>query len=103
LVAARDVPFVLETIRLVRAAAPRGTPLIGFAGAPFTLLCYLVCGRPSKEFAAARTFLYAQPESAQRLLERLADAMAEYLRAPAAAGAQGVMLLGSGAGRVGEG
>src|SRR5204863_299199 len=68
LVAARDVPFVLETIRLVRAAAPRGTPLIGFAGAPFTLLCYLVCGRPSKEFAAARTFLYAQPESAQRLL-----------------------------------
>ena len=39
LVAARDVPFVLETIRLVRAAAPSGTPLIGFAGAPFTLLC----------------------------------------------------------------
>ncbi len=39
-------------IRLVRAGVPRGVPLIGFAGAPFTLLCYLVCGRPSKEFGA---------------------------------------------------
>ena len=58
-------------------------PLIGFAGAPFTLLCYLVCGRPSKEFAAARAFLYAQSATAQRLLGRLADAMAEYLAAGA--------------------
>src|SRR5262249_4504313 len=52
LVPERDVPFVLDTIRLVRAGVPRQAPLIGFAGAPFTLLCYLVCGRPSKEFAA---------------------------------------------------
>ena len=101
LIASRDVPFVLETIKLVRASAPRGTPLIGFAGAPFTLLCYLVCGRPSKEFAAARTFLYAQPQSAERLLERLADAMAEYLAAQAAAGAQALMLFESWAGLLG--
>jgi uroporphyrinogen decarboxylase len=98
LVAQRDVPFVLETIRLVRANMPRLAPLIGFAGAPFTLLCYLVCGRPSKEFAAARTFLYAQPDAAQRLLERLADAMAEYLAAQAHAGAQALMLFESWAG-----
>ena len=98
LVAQRDVPFVLETIRLVRANMPRLAPLIGFAGAPFTLLCYLVCGRPSKEFAAARTFLYAQPHAAQRLLERLADAMAEYLAAQARAGAQALMLFESWAG-----
>ena len=95
---ARDVPFVLESIRQVRAGLPRGVPLIGFAGAPFTLLCYLVCGRPSKEFAAARAFLYAQPESAQRLLTRLADAMAAYLRAQAAAGAEALMLFESWAG-----
>ena len=94
----RDVPFVLETIRMVRANMPRLAPLIGFAGAPFTLLCYLVCGRPSKEFAAARTFLYAQPHAAQRLLERLADAMAEYLAAQARAGAQALMLFESWAG-----
>jgi uroporphyrinogen decarboxylase len=98
LVAARDVPFVLESIRLVRAGLPRGVPLIGFAGAPFTLMCYLVCGRPSKEFAAARTFLYAQADTAQRLLGRLADAMAEYLAAQAAAGAQALMLFESWAG-----
>ncbi|HTT02975.1 MAG TPA: uroporphyrinogen decarboxylase [Steroidobacteraceae bacterium] len=101
LVAQRDVPFVLETVRLVRANAPRGVPLIGFAGAPFTLLCYLVSGRPSKEFAAARNFLYAQPHVAERLLERLADAMAEYLRAQAAAGAQALMLFESWGGLLG--
>jgi uroporphyrinogen decarboxylase len=94
----RDVPFVLETIRLVRAGVPRGVPLIGFAGAPFTLMCYLVCGRPSKEFAAARSFLYAQPQAAQRLLERLADAMGAYLVAQAQAGAQALMLFESWAG-----
>ena len=98
LVAARDVPFVLDTIRLVRAEAPRAVPLIGFAGAPFTLLCYLVCGKPSKEFAAARAFLYAQPQAAELLLTRLADAMAEYLAAQAAAGAQALMLFESWAG-----
>ena len=98
LVAARDVPFVLESIRLVRAGLPPGVPLIGFAGAPFTLMCYLVCGRPSKEFAAARAFLYAQADTAQRLLGRQADAMAEYLAAQAAAGAQALMLFESWAG-----
>jgi uroporphyrinogen decarboxylase len=98
LTAARDVPFVLDSIRLARAGLPRGVPLIGFAGAPFTLMCYLVCGRPSKEFAAARAFLYAQPDTAQRLLGRLADAMAEYLTAQAAAGAQALMLFESWAG-----
>jgi len=98
LVAGRDVPFVLESIRLVRAGLPAGVPLIGFAGAPFTLMCYLVCGRPSKEFAAARAFLYAQGDLAQRLLSHLADAMAEYLAAQAAAGAQALMLFESWAG-----
>jgi uroporphyrinogen decarboxylase len=98
LVPERDVPFVLESVRLVRANVPRGAPLIGFAGAPFTLLCYLVCGRPSKEFAAARAFLYAEPHAADRLLEKLADAMAAYLRAQAKAGAQALMLFESWAG-----
>jgi uroporphyrinogen decarboxylase len=98
LVPERDVPFVLESVRLIRSQLPRGAPLIGFAGGPFTLLCYLVCGRPSKEFGPARAFLYQQPESALRLLERLADAMAAYLAAQAAAGAQALMLFESWAG-----
>jgi uroporphyrinogen decarboxylase len=98
LIPERDVPFVLESIQLVRAGLPRGVPLIGFAGGPFTLLCYLVCGRPSKEFGAARSFLYSSPGPAKRLLERLADAMAAYLRAQATAGAQALMLFESWAG-----
>jgi uroporphyrinogen decarboxylase len=98
LVPERDVPFVLESIKLIRPNLPRGAPLIGFAGGPFTLLCYLVCGRPSKEFGAARSFLYAQPGSAERLLDKLADAMAAYLKAQAAAGAQALMLFESWAG-----
>lgn len=91
----RDVPFVLETIRLIRAAAPRNVPLIGFAGGPFTLFCYLVGGRPSKEFEAARAFLYSNPGAAGRLLDHLADAMSAYLGAQAAAGAQALMLFES--------
>ena len=98
LVPERDVPFVLESIKLIRPELPRGVPLIGFAGGPFTLLCYLVCGRPSKEFGAARSFLYAQPRTAERLLDKLADAMATYLKAQAAAGAQALMLFESWAG-----
>jgi uroporphyrinogen decarboxylase len=98
LVPERDVPFVLESIKLIRPNVPRGAPLIGFAGGPFTLLCYLVCGRPSKEFGAARSFLYAQPGSAERLLDKLADAMAAYLGAQAAAGAQALMMFESWAG-----
>ena len=98
LVPDRDVPYVMESVRLVRANVPRGVPLIGFAGGPFTLLCYLVCGKPSKEFGAARAFLYDEPDVAERLLDKLADAMAAYLRAQAEAGAQALMLFESWAG-----
>jgi len=98
LVPERDVPFVLESIKLIRPNVPRGAPLIGFAGGPFTLLCYLVCGRPSKEFGPARAFLYSQPQAAERLLDKLADAMAAYLQAQAASGAQALMLFESWAG-----
>jgi uroporphyrinogen decarboxylase len=98
LVPERDVPFVLESIKLIRPNVPRGAPMIGFAGGPFTLMCYLVCGRPSKEFGPARAFLYSQPQAAERLLDKLADAMAAYLKAQAAAGAQALMLFESWAG-----
>ena len=94
----RDVPFVLDSIKLIRPELPRGAPLIGFAGGPFTLLCYLVSGKPSKEFGIARSFLYSQGSAAERLLDHLGDAMAAYLGAQAAAGAQALMLFESWAG-----
>jgi uroporphyrinogen decarboxylase len=97
----RDVPFVMEAIRLTRAGLPAHVPLIGFAGSPFTLFAYLVAGKPSKEFAVPRSFLHAEPLVSARLLEKLADAMIVYLRAQAAAGAQALMLFESWGGLLG--
>jgi uroporphyrinogen decarboxylase len=97
----RDVPFVMDAIRLTRANLPAHVPLIGFAGSPFTLFAYLVAGKPSKEFSVPRAFLHQEPVVSARLLERLADAMIVYLRAQAAAGAQALMLFESWGGLLG--
>jgi uroporphyrinogen decarboxylase len=93
-----SVPFVSEAIRIVRAELPKSAALIGFAGAPFTLFCYLTTGRGSKEFSPARILLQRDPATAELLLTRLADAMAAYLTAQARAGAQALMLFESWAG-----
>ncbi|MCH7776381.1 MAG: uroporphyrinogen decarboxylase, partial [Gemmatimonadetes bacterium] len=96
-----SVPFVLETVREVVGALPKDVPLIGFAGAPFTLFCYLVEGRGSKTFSTAKSFLFAEPEASHQLLEKLADTMALYLGAQAAAGARALMIFDSWAGLLG--
>ncbi len=92
----RDVPFVLETIRRVRAKA--SVPFIGFCGAPFTLASYLLEGGATKDFVATKTFLYRYPEAWGRLLGLLADGMADYLRAQVQAGAQALQVFDSWAG-----
>jgi uroporphyrinogen decarboxylase len=94
----QTVPFVLETIRILRRELPPSSPLIGFAGAPWTLFCYVVEGHGSKTFIGAKSFLFAQPEAGRRLLEMLADTMIAYLRAQAEAGAQALMVFDSWAG-----
>jgi uroporphyrinogen decarboxylase len=93
-----SVPFVLETIRLLRRELPASAPLIGFAGAPFTLFCYVVEGAGSKTFAIAKAFLFSEPAAAGRLLAKLAESTAAYLSAQAQAGAQALMLFDSWAG-----
>jgi uroporphyrinogen decarboxylase len=90
------VPFVQETIRILRRELT--VPLIGFAGAPFTLFCYLVEGGGSKTFAQAKAFLISEPEAADRLLAKLGDTVARSLEAQAAAGAQALMVFDSWAG-----
>ncbi|MGI9039368.1 MAG: uroporphyrinogen decarboxylase [Gemmatimonadota bacterium] len=90
-----SVPHTLETIRRVREELPASVPLIGFAGAPFTVFCYLVEGRGSRTFAAARAFLNAEPVAARRLLALLTETTIGYLAAQAAAGAQALMLFDS--------
>lgn len=92
------VPFVLETIRILRRELPSSAPLIGFAGAPFTTYCYAVEGQGSKSFREARAFMYAEPEAARSLLEKIADTTARYLGAQAKAGAQALMIFDSWAG-----
>jgi uroporphyrinogen decarboxylase len=96
--AEESVPFVLETIKILREELPTSAPLIGFAGAPWTLLCYLVEGKGSKTFIEAKSFLFAEPEIARILLNKLADGMTTYLRAQAEAGAQALMIFDSWAG-----
>jgi len=92
------VPFVMETIGLLRQELPITAPLIGFAGAPWTLFCYAVEGKGSKTFITAKSFLFAQPEAGRALLDKLADTMIAYLRAQAGAGAQALMIFDSWAG-----
>ncbi|WP_149540397.1 uroporphyrinogen decarboxylase [Siccirubricoccus phaeus] len=92
---------IFETVRLARAMleaqAPR-TALIGFAGSPFTVACYMVEGHGSRDFAATRGLAYADPGLFGKLIRTLVEATAEYLLAQAAAGAEALMLFDSWAG-----
>jgi uroporphyrinogen decarboxylase len=100
-VADRVAP-IMETVRLVRTGlAAEGftdTTLIGFAGAPFTVACYMVEGGGSKDFANVRGMAYAQPALFQRLMDILTEASIEYLSAQVIAGAEALMLFDSWAG-----
>jgi uroporphyrinogen decarboxylase len=87
---------LLEAIRLVRERSP--VPLIGFAGAPFTLASYLVEGGPTRTFAKVKGFLHAEPRAWETLMRALVDAMAAYLRAQVEAGAEALQVFDSWAG-----
>jgi uroporphyrinogen decarboxylase len=93
---------VLETVRRVRAGLISegfgDTTLIGFAGAPFTVACYMVEGGGSRDFAAIRTMAYQDPQLLDGLMEILAEATVDYLSAQAEAGAEVLMLFDSWAG-----
>ncbi|MFH0983278.1 MAG: uroporphyrinogen decarboxylase [Planctomycetota bacterium] len=96
------VAFVYRSIEMARDALPADVPVIGFAGAPFTLASYLIEGGGSKSFAETKTFFYHQPEAAHRLLGLLADTAARHLRNQVRAGARAVQLFDSWAGVLGE-
>jgi uroporphyrinogen decarboxylase len=92
---ADDVPFVLDAVRLVRRALDGRQAVIGFSGAPFTLACYLVEGRPSRDYAIAKAFMYREPAAWHALMEKLSSVVVAYLNAQIAAGAQVVQLFDS--------
>ena len=89
------VPFVADTIRLLRRELDGRTPLIGFCGAPFTIAAYLVQGEGKEGFAAVKRLMYREPATLEALIEKLCASMADYLRLQIAAGAQAVQIFDS--------
>lgn len=93
-----DLQYVLDAISLTKKELNNRVPLIGFAGAPFTLLCYMIEGRGSKTFSKAKKFLYTEPALAHRLLEKITQSTINYLQAQINAGADLLQIFDSWAG-----
>jgi uroporphyrinogen decarboxylase len=102
LVPEEDVPYVAETVKLVVGELGE-VPLIGFAGAPFTVASYLVEGGASRDHARTKALMYADPELFAALLDALADMALAFLRAQIEAGASAVQLFDSWAGALSPG
>jgi len=95
---ARDLGFVLETVRTLRRELPPTVALIGFAGAPFTMAAYMVEGRGSKDFSRLKSLMYREPVLFHSLMEKLVNVVSDYLAAQIEAGAQAVQLFDTWAG-----
>jgi uroporphyrinogen decarboxylase len=88
-----DVPYVLETIGILRRELAGRVPLIGFGGAPFTLACYMVEGKGSKDFALIKRMMYGAPDVYAALMEKITMMSMEYLNAQIKAGAQAIQIF----------
>ena len=85
--------YVMNAVRTIRRELNGRVPLIGFSGSPWTLATYMVEGQSSREFSKLKAMLFDQPASLHHLLEKLANAVADYLNAQILAGAQAVMVF----------
>ena len=90
---ATDLRYVLDTVNQARQALAGSVPLIGFSGSPFTLACYMVEGRGSRDFAVVKNMLYQRPDLLHHILGVNATAVTAYLNAQIEAGAQVVMVF----------
>lgn len=90
-----SLAHVLDTIRLLRTQLADRVPLIGFAGAPFTLASYAIEGGPSSNYARTKALMYGEPEAWHRLADTFATIVADYLTAQIEAGAQAVQVFDS--------
>ncbi|TAH17658.1 MAG: uroporphyrinogen decarboxylase [Cytophagales bacterium] len=93
-----DLGYVAEAIRLTKQALAARVPLIGFAGAPFTIFTYMVEGGGSKTFSKARKMMYQAPELCHLLLQKITDSTIAYLQMQAGAGADIIQIFDSWAG-----
>ena len=89
----RELSYVYAAVARIRKELAGKVPLIGFSGSPWTIATYMIEGGGSKDFRVAKQFLYNHPEALRLLLERLADAVTEYLTAQIEAGVQAVQIF----------
>lgn len=94
----KELSYVLKAIDIVKKELNGRVPLLGFAGAPFTIFCYMVEGKGSKTFSVAKKMLYSEPELAHLLLQKITDTTIAYLKAQAKHGADLVQIFDSWAG-----
>lgn len=93
--------YVMEGIKQTLAGLDNRVPLIGFAGAPWTILCYMVQGQGSKNFDKAKAFCFEQPEAAHKLLDKITQTTIAYLKAKVKAGVHAIQLFDSWGGMLG--
>jgi uroporphyrinogen decarboxylase len=98
-----DLGYVLDAIKVTKKELNGRVPLIGFAGAPWTIFCYMIEGHGSKTFSKARKMLYNEPVLSDQLLQMITDSTISYLKAQISAGADIVQLFDSWAGILPEG
>jgi uroporphyrinogen decarboxylase len=101
--AGEATPFVMEAIRLVRRELAGKQAVIGFSGAPFTLACYLIEGRPSRDYGIAKSLMYGQPGTWHALMNKLTEVVSRYLVAQVEAGVDVVQVFDSWVGALGPG
>ena len=95
---AESLSYVMDALRLVKKELNGRVPLIGFAGAPWTILCYMVEGKGSKTWEKAKQFAYTEPAMAHQLLQKITDITIAYLKEQVKAGADTVQVFDSWAG-----
>ena len=99
---ANDLNYVIKAIELSKKGLNNRVPLIGFAGAPWTLMAYMVEGSGSKTFSQAKKLMYQEPELAHQLLEKITQSTINYLKAQIVAGADMIQIFDSWAGVLGN-
>ena len=90
-----ELGYVMDAIRMTKAELDDEVPLIGFAGSPWTILCYTVEGQGSKSFDKAKGFCFSQPEAAHVLLQKITDTTIKYLKAKVRNGVDAVQVFDS--------
>ena len=101
LLSAEELQYVLDAIALTKKELNGKVPLIGFAGAPWTIFSYMIEGKGSKTFSAAKKMLYTQPEFSHQLLEMITQSTIHYLKGQIKAGADLIQIFDSWAGILG--